>query len=69
MLVTNEGLWRELSQSISSIHYDCSYEEEVPKNKQRVSIQKGIVIARRNAVYTTFWRRRLVAGDGVGIES
>ncbi len=54
MFVTNEGLLRELSQSISSIHYDCSYEEEVPKNKQRVSIQKGIVIARRNAVYTTF---------------
>ncbi|KAL6972583.1 hypothetical protein U1Q18_026756 [Sarracenia purpurea var. burkii] len=41
---------------------------EVPDNKRRVSILKGIVIARRNAgLNTTFRLRRLVAG--VGIES
>lgn len=41
---------------------------EVPENKRRVSILKGIVIARRNAgINTTFRLRRLVAG--VGIES
>ncbi|XP_075523613.1 large ribosomal subunit protein bL19c-like isoform X2 [Primulina tabacum] len=41
---------------------------EVPENKRRTSIIKGIVIARRNAgLNTTFRIRRLVAG--VGIES
>ncbi|XP_011071965.1 50S ribosomal protein L19-1, chloroplastic isoform X2 [Sesamum indicum] len=41
---------------------------EVPENKRRVSVIKGIVIARRNAgLNTTFRIRRLVAG--VGIES
>ncbi|XP_073056493.1 large ribosomal subunit protein bL19cz-like [Primulina eburnea] len=41
---------------------------EVPENKRRTSIIKGIVIARRNAgLHTTFRIRRLVAG--VGIES
>ncbi|CAN4087503.1 unnamed protein product [Withania somnifera] len=39
---------------------------EVPENKRRVSIVKGIVIARRNAgLNTTFRLRRLVAGVGV----
>ena len=43
-------------------------EQEVPDNKRRVSILKGIVIARRNAgLNTTFRLRRLVAG--VGVES
>nr|GLL35750.1 hypothetical protein DM860_016092 [Ipomoea trifida] len=42
--------------------------QEIPENKRRVSIIKGIVIARRNAgLNTTFRLRRLVAG--VGVES
>ncbi|KAF3505329.1 hypothetical protein F2Q69_00045009 [Brassica cretica] len=42
--------------------------QEVPENKRRVSIVKGIVIARRNAgLNSTFRIRRLVAG--VGVES
>ncbi|KAK4489018.1 hypothetical protein RD792_004810 [Penstemon davidsonii] len=41
---------------------------EVPENKRRVSVLKGIVIAKRNAgLNSTFRLRRLVAG--VGIES
>lgn len=41
---------------------------EVPENRRRTSILKGIVIARRNAgLNTTFRLRRLVAG--VGVES
>ncbi|EXB36262.1 50S ribosomal protein L19 [Morus notabilis] len=45
-----------------------THEQEVPENKRRVSIMKGIVIARRNAgLNTTFRIRRLVAG--VGVES
>ncbi|KAL2482524.1 50S ribosomal protein L19-1 [Forsythia ovata] len=41
---------------------------EVPENRRRVSVIKGIVIARRNAgLNTTFRIRRLVAG--VGVES
>lgn len=45
-----------------------TYEQEVPENKRRVSVFKGIVIARRNAgLNTTFRIRRLVAG--VGVES
>ena len=50
------------------VHYDPSYEQVVPENKRRVSVLKGIVIARRNAgLNTTFRLRRLVAG--VGVES
>lgn len=46
----------------------CQFEQEVPENKRRVSVLKGIVIARRNAgLNTTFRLRRLVAG--VGVES
>ncbi|XP_022886162.1 50S ribosomal protein L19-1, chloroplastic-like [Olea europaea var. sylvestris] len=41
---------------------------EVPENKRRVQVIKGIVIAKRNAgLNTTFRIRRLVAG--VGVES
>ena len=48
--------------------YDPLYEQEVPDNKRRVQMFKGIVIARRNAgLNSTFRLRRLVAG--VGIES
>ncbi|KAF3452745.1 hypothetical protein FNV43_RR03178 [Rhamnella rubrinervis] len=48
--------------------YIVQLKVEVPENKRRVSILKGIVIARRNAgLNTTFRIRRLVAG--VGIES
>jgi len=44
------------------------FEQEVPENKRRVSIVKGVVIARRNAgLNSTFRIRRLVAG--VGVES
>ncbi|KAE9453767.1 hypothetical protein C3L33_14383, partial [Rhododendron williamsianum] len=48
--------------------YIIQLKVEVPDNKRRVSILKGIVIARRNAgLNTTFRLRRLVAG--VGVES
>ncbi|KAJ4712431.1 50S ribosomal protein L19, chloroplastic [Melia azedarach] len=48
--------------------YIVQLKVEVPENKRRVSIVKGIVIARRNAgINTTFRLRRLVAG--VGVES
>uniref|UniRef100_A0A5B6ZDK3 Uncharacterized protein n=1 Tax=Davidia involucrata TaxID=16924 RepID=A0A5B6ZDK3_DAVIN len=48
--------------------YIIQLKVEVPENKRRVSIVKGIVIARRNAgLNTTFRLRRLVAG--VGVES
>lgn len=48
--------------------YIIQLKVEVPDNRRRVSILKGIVIARRNAgLNTTFRLRRLVAG--VGVES
>ncbi|XP_026663651.1 50S ribosomal protein L19-2, chloroplastic-like isoform X2 [Phoenix dactylifera] len=48
--------------------YIVQLKVEVPENKRRVSVLKGIVIARRNAgLNTTFRLRRLVAG--VGVES
>ncbi|KAL5070507.1 hypothetical protein RYX36_021394 [Vicia faba] len=48
--------------------YIVQLKVEVPENKRRISIIKGIVIARRNAgLNTTFRIRRMVAG--VGIES
>ncbi|XP_057480585.1 uncharacterized protein LOC130767669 isoform X3 [Actinidia eriantha] len=48
--------------------YIIQLKVEVPDNKRRLSILKGIVIARRNAgLNTTFRLRRLVAG--VGVES
>ncbi|KAL5054070.1 hypothetical protein RYX36_034752 [Vicia faba] len=48
--------------------YIVQLKVEVPENKRRVSIIKGIVIARCNAGFnTTFRIRRMVVG--VGIES
>ncbi|KAL3835252.1 hypothetical protein ACJIZ3_009988 [Penstemon smallii] len=48
--------------------YIIQLKVEVPENKRRVSVLKGIVIAKRNAgLNSTFRLRRLVAG--VGIES
>ncbi|EPS71409.1 hypothetical protein M569_03350, partial [Genlisea aurea] len=48
--------------------YIVQLKVEVPENKRRVSIIKGVVIAMRNAgLNSTFRIRRLVAG--VGIES
>ncbi|GLU21526.1 hypothetical protein SLE2022_376590 [Rubroshorea leprosula] len=48
--------------------YIVQLKVEVPQNKRRVSLVKGIVIARRNAgLNTTIRIRRLVAG--VGVES
>ncbi|XP_027168499.1 50S ribosomal protein L19, chloroplastic-like [Coffea eugenioides] len=48
--------------------YMVQLKVEVPENKRRVSVIKGIVIARRNSgISTTFRLRRLVAG--VGVES
>uniref|UniRef100_A0A6I9QKU6 50S ribosomal protein L19-2, chloroplastic n=2 Tax=Elaeis guineensis var. tenera TaxID=51953 RepID=A0A6I9QKU6_ELAGV len=48
--------------------YIVQLKVEVPENKRRISVLKGIVIARRNAgLNTTFRLRRLVAG--VGVES
>jgi large subunit ribosomal protein L19 len=41
---------------------------EVPENKRRVSLLRGIVISRRNAgINTTFRIRRVMAGVGVEI--
>ena len=40
--------------------------QEVPENKRRVSLIRGIVIARRNGgINTTFRIRRILAGVGV----
>ena len=40
--------------------------QEIPENKRRVSLVKGIVIAKRNAgVSSTFRIRRMMAGVGV----
>ncbi|KAJ9163810.1 hypothetical protein P3X46_023440 [Hevea brasiliensis] len=48
--------------------YIVQLKVEVPENKRRISIVKGIVITRPNAgLNTTFRLRRLVAG--VGVES
>ncbi|KAJ7948569.1 50S ribosomal protein L19, chloroplastic [Quillaja saponaria] len=48
--------------------YTVQLKVEVPENKWRVSVLKGIVIARHNTgLNTTFIIRRLVAG--VGVES
>lgn len=42
--------------------------QEVPENKRRVSLLRGIVISRRNAgINTTFRVRRVMAGVGVEI--
>uniref|UniRef100_A0A803LUG5 50S ribosomal protein L19, chloroplastic n=1 Tax=Chenopodium quinoa TaxID=63459 RepID=A0A803LUG5_CHEQI len=41
---------------------------EVPENKRRLSVYKGIVISRQNAgIHTTIRTRRIVAGIGVEI--
>ncbi|XP_061988830.1 large ribosomal subunit protein bL19c-like [Rosa rugosa] len=41
---------------------------EVPENKRRLSIYKGIVISKQNAgIHTTFRIRRIIAGIGVEI--
>ncbi|XP_058772884.1 large ribosomal subunit protein bL19cy-like [Vicia villosa] len=41
---------------------------EVPENKRRLSVYKGIVIARQNAgIHTTIRVRRIIAGTGVEI--
>nr|AFK40991.1 unknown [Lotus japonicus] len=46
--------------------YTVQLKVEVPENKRRVSIIKGIVIARRNAgLNSTFRIRRMVAGVGI----
>ncbi|CAA6668573.1 unnamed protein product [Spirodela intermedia] len=58
------------SRDIPDIKPGCivQLKVEVPENKSRVSVLKGIVIARRNAgLHTTFRLRRMVAG--VGVES
>lgn len=48
--------------------YIVQLKVEVPENKRRLSVLKGIVIATRNAgLHSTFRLRRLVAG--VGVES
>ncbi|KAH7663111.1 large subunit ribosomal protein L19 protein [Dioscorea alata] len=48
--------------------YIVQLKVEVPENKSRVSVLKGIVIATRNTgLHSTFRLRRLVAG--VGVES
>lgn len=61
-----------LTVALQVICHDCvSYIfaailQEVPENKRRVSLLRGIVIARRNAgIATTFRIRRVIAGVGV----
>jgi large subunit ribosomal protein L19 len=40
--------------------------QEVPQNKKRISLLRGIVIAKHNAgIHTTFRIRRVIAGVGV----
>lgn len=42
--------------------------QEVPENKRRLSVYKGIVISRQNAgIHTTIRIRRIIAGVGVEI--
>lgn len=42
--------------------------QEVPENRRRLSIYKGIVMSRQNAgIHTTIRIRRIVAGIGVEI--
>lgn len=42
--------------------------QEVPENKRRLSVYKGIVISKQNAgIHTTFRVRRIIAGIGVEI--
>jgi large subunit ribosomal protein L19 len=44
------------------------YSQEVPENKRRLSIYKGIVISKQNAgIHTTIRVRRIIAGTGVEI--
>ena len=51
--------------------YGClffSYWQEVPENKRRLSIYKGIVMSKQNAgIHTTIRIRRIIAGVGVEI--
>ena len=45
-----------------------SFLQEVPENKRRLSIYKGIVISKQNAgIHTTIRIRRIIAGTGVEI--
>lgn len=42
--------------------------QEVPENRRRLSIYKGIVMSRQNAgIHTTIRIRRIIAGIGVEI--
>lgn len=42
--------------------------QEVPENRRRLSIYKGIVISKQNAgIHTTIRIRRIIAGVGVEI--
>lgn len=42
--------------------------QEVPENRRRLSIYKGIVISKQNAgIHTTIRIRRIIAGIGVEI--
>jgi len=46
----------------------CLAWQEVPENKRRLSIYKGIVMSRQNAgIHTTIRIRRIIAGIGVEI--
>lgn len=43
-------------------------QQEVPENKRRLSVYKGIVMSRQNAgIHTTIRIRRIIAGIGVEI--
>lgn len=64
--VVEEGDSYEIESIFSQLFSVC--DQEVPDNKRRVSIVKGMVIARRNAgLNSTIRIRRQVAG--VGVES
>ncbi|KAJ8752065.1 hypothetical protein K2173_001092 [Erythroxylum novogranatense] len=49
--------------------YIVELKVEVPENKRRVSIVRGIVIARRNAGLNTTFRLRRIVEKGIGVES
>lgn len=45
-----------------------SYFQEIPENRRRLSVYKGIVISKQNAgIHTTIRIRRIIAGIGVEI--
>lgn len=75
--LVSSGCEFSLSLWISAVSsaYSCSIDffagssvQEVPENRRRLSVYKGIVISRQNAgIHTTIRIRRIIAGVGVEI--